>query len=311
MKPMFENPPRLQSFGRTATAHLALAERLIKGGHDQQALAEVDAALADNPELALAHFSRGVLLVKFGDLAAAAESLRYAIRLDDTLVKAYLMLAHVHLELDESDDALEAVDTALALDTDDAREMRARTHLARGNVLSELKRDEDAIASYRKALERDPQLQMARYKLGCLLAAAGRHVEAIEQVLRAQRMNPLQPMTRLSLGDSLVAQGDFEAAEAEYREVIAMAPWMGEAHERMADLYLARGLDAEATKSLQLALKTEPKLFDCHVKLGRIYMKVGNFDQACEEFQAAVNLDPLLPEVTEMLAQAQAVRGYG
>jgi protein O-GlcNAc transferase len=60
-------------------------------------------------------------------------------------------------------------------------------HFILGNILSDLRRWNEAEAAYREALRRNPEMGVTWHHLGQLLGAAGRHPEAWEAYQTAYR----------------------------------------------------------------------------------------------------------------------------
>ena len=282
-------------------AHLALAESLAQSGHDREALRELDSALEENPELADAHFFKGALLVRHGAIDEAFEHLRTATRLDPDNAKPRLMLAWLHLDQNQPEEALRVIQPALH-----DPEQRAAAYHLQGDILSALDRTDEAIDSYRAAIECNPQMVNARLRLGQLLCDLGKHEEAIQQLLAVQRLNPLQPMARVSLGDALRAQGRLDDAIEHYRAASELNAKLGVPFARLGEAYLEKDLLAEAIEALKTAVRVDPQLFDPQVDLGRAYLRLGQYQEAIEMFQAAIALDDREPRVRELLAEAEA-----
>src|SRR5262249_47219585 len=138
----------LRTAGQTATAHLSLAKSLYQKGRHAQALAELEAALGENPELAPAHFLKGTILALRADYAAAADCLEAAVSPAATGPGPWRALASARGELGEWERALSAADRAAALDG-----KQAQAQLMRGDLLAGLGRSGEAVAAYRRALE--------------------------------------------------------------------------------------------------------------------------------------------------------------
>ena len=293
--------PRLRPMGRSAMAHLGLAESLAQSGYELEAIGELDAALAENPELADAHFFKGALLVRRSQIDAAIEHLRTAIRLDDEQMRARLVLAWVYLDQDELDEALSTV--APVLDDD---EHGAAAYELRGDILYEMQRQDEAAEAYRHSVERNPQLTGPRMRLGRLLSEAGEQEEAIAQLLGAARLNPTQPMSRVYLGDALRAQGHVEQAIAEYEAATQLDDRLGTPYARLGEVYLERGEISEAISVLKAAIKVDTKQFDSYVNLGRAYVKLDQYQEAAEMLRAAIELDDREPVAPRLLAEVEA-----
>lgn len=78
-----------------------------------------------------------------------------------------------------------------------------RSHVALGNVLSEVGRNRAAEQSYREALRLAPDDASAHYDLGLLLAASGRDSEAEQSFVAAARHAPSDPLVLAELAEQL------------------------------------------------------------------------------------------------------------
>ncbi|MFT5830969.1 MAG: hypothetical protein ACI9D0_001558 [Bacteroidia bacterium] len=92
-------------------------------------------------------------------------------------------------------------------------------HHVRGSLLTQFNRKTDAVASYRKALELDPELGSSAVNLGLLLGELGATEEGLEVLSRAIEQHPMadgawrnRAVVKLSLGDQRGAAEDLGRA---------------------------------------------------------------------------------------------------
>ena len=137
--------------------------------HTQDAL-----DLADHPVHfdARRWFEQG-LRFESQDMAAAETAFREAIATDPTFDQAYMHLGALLSAHKRCDDALTVYDMALLQGRD-----TPNVHCGRGRVLEDLGRPMLAIPAYQRALDLDPELVMAHYRLGVLGDRLGDSISA-------------------------------------------------------------------------------------------------------------------------------------
>ncbi|MBK7973429.1 MAG: tetratricopeptide repeat protein [Deltaproteobacteria bacterium] len=324
---MADHAPRLKPIGNTALARLNLGKALLQKGRHGQALVEFDAAVRENPELAEAHLGKGLIFARRAEFRAALECIRQALALDRDLATAWLVKAHVHMELGAWDEALEAAKRAVeigeappkraaAVETseDEPRppeDKRDKAYLVQGTVLAHLGREREAVRAFEGALRQNPNLVQARLKLAHLLMSLGEEDRAVEQVTIAERLNPLNFQGRIAVGDIFRARARHEEAMREYKAACEMAPRQALPWLKLGELYVEMKLPSEAAFAFRTALKLDPKQAKALVELGRIFLDDGNVTEALEMLRAAVQIDARYPEASELLERIERTFGGG
>ena len=303
-----ELAPRLTlaGAGQANLAHLLLARSLIQRGGFEQALEQLNAALAENPELAAGHFLKGLIYLRRAEFPAARDELRLAVRLDATEVDPWLTLAFVHWELEEFEQGLAAVEGALRADP-----QQGQAYWLRGGLLSSQGQSAEAIAAYRQAVQINPRLSIAWLKLAPLLLKTGATEEAIQHVILAQRLEPTNPNSRMALGDLLRHLGRHQEAIKEYKAAADLRPLHGAPQSKLGETYREMGLTTDAIAAFQVSVRLDPKNVSGFMNLGEIFMEQHSYDAAVAMFQAAADVDPRFPEAKAWLEQAQHLAGRG
>lgn len=220
----------------------------------------------------------------------------------------YLRLrALIRMNSGDLDGALSDIHEALALNTGDRDDLQLN-----GDVLMKLGRTEDAIAVYKKILDRDPANKSALTSLGFASRAAGRDKDAEMYFQRLAQVAPDSYAPFLALGDLYAARRDFKAADASYSKGYDLSPNTAlivaggmnaaiEAHDLpLAAKWMARTTDAmgaepqvlrekerylsfagkyqESAKVGEVAIKTLPRDRDVVVYLGYDYLNLQRWD---------------------------------
>ena len=229
-------------------------------------------------------------LSQLGDHAAAARALehRAAMPGGDTL-ETLERLAHAHALAGRPESVAEAQRRALAQAGATPEEWLA---LARRLVALQrtLGRDDDAIATYRAMLAREPGDARVRLELGLLLQARDRWPEA-EPHLVAAAGDATDGVAALALARGLKARGRGTAAIEVLQRV------------RGAD---ARA-DAEAEAASSLPEAVRKQVLD---ELGYLREAAGDLPRAAEDWRASLALAPD-PRIALALASVQLRDGQG
>lgn len=109
----------------------------------------------------------------------------------------------------------------------------------------------EAVACYRRALERDPEFASAWTNLGSLLAEAAELDSARDAFDQALSIDPEQTEAQTNLAELALRQGDVEVAIAGFRAALRSAPDYAEAHYGLARALLRVGGQAQALAHLE------------------------------------------------------------
>jgi tetratricopeptide (TPR) repeat protein len=185
-----------------ADGHLELAiTRLMKGGEGNQALDDVDRAIALAPEWATCHAIRSSIL---------------------------------H-DLSRYQDALTAADRARVLDPESPF-----AWFCRGNALIALRLFKGAEDAARKALELDPDDTRSSNLLAMILRMQRRFDEAEVHIDRHLAKAPEDPWTFATAGWTALHQGQRKKAEELFREALRLDPDFEHARLGLREAYKAR-----------------------------------------------------------------------
>jgi tetratricopeptide (TPR) repeat protein len=128
--------------------------------------------------------------------------------------------------------------------------------------------------------------------LGNVLRDVGRGDEAVATYRRGIALDPRMPELHANLGNELHAQKDFAGAAACFEQAVALDPASRNFALSLANAYAAAGQHDAAIAQLQALLQAAPNNADALAALGRVLTSAGRLDEAIECFRAAVASDP-------------------
>jgi len=171
---------------------------------------------------------------------------------------------------------------------------------------------EDAIASYRQAIELNPNFYLSHHNLGETLAKLGRWDEAVTSYDRAIQLNPNSVWSYYHLGEALAKLNRWEDAIASYRRAIELSPdfyrfysSLGEALSKQgfseeAALFYCQAAESlvkqqrwdEAESFYRQAMKLNPSVKDSYRNLAETLTKQQQLEVAIATTRKAINLAP-------------------
>ena len=189
---------------------------------------------------------------------------------------------------------------------DEPRNLEALVNL--GVVYATMGRFDDAIASYKKALEISYLSAPVRLNLALAYYKAGRCAEAIPEFATVLDANP-------GTFNALVLKADCHLQLGEFQKAIALLEPIADQHTDEAAFNYVLGMallqDKQTEKGsiyLDRILKQGDSA-EAHVLMGVAKRAAGEFAEAREEFQKAVALNATLPVAHSLLGQAALSTG--
>lgn len=197
---------------------------------------------------------------------------------------------------------------------------------------------EEAIASYRQAIELNPNFYLSHHNLGETLAKLGRWEEAVTSYDRAIELNPNSVWSYYNLGEALAKLCLWEDAIASYSRAIELSPdfykfysSLGAALGKQGRSAAAAALYCQAAESLvkqqrwdeaesfyRQAIKLNPSVKDSYRNLAETLTEQQQLEVALATNRKAINLAPenaeLYSELGKILTQQnrriEAIESY-
>ena len=246
-----------------------------------QALKRFDEALASfaraarlRPDYAEAHSNRGQRPARAG----AARPRRWRattarLRYGRILPRRIPTAADALRELKRFDEALASYDRALALRPDYAE---ARSN--RGSALDDLKRYDEALASYDRALALRPDFAEALSNRGNTLhdlpSASTRRWRA---TIARWRCGRILPRRSAIAATRCMSSRRFDEALASYDRALALRPDLAEAHSNRGNALKELNGSMTRWRATTRAVGLRPKLAEAHFNAALCLMLTGNF----------------------------------
>ncbi len=153
-------------------------------------------------------------------------------------------------------------------------------------------RPADAIATLRTTLDRNGRSIEAEIKLGTYLAESGRVAEALPILERATAAAADHAEGRNALGIAYARAGRRADALRTFERILAADPRDAFALENMGTVHLQARDGAAAARAFTRALENDPRSSRAHAGLGVVALQSGRRDDAIEHFRRAVAFDP-------------------
>jgi tetratricopeptide (TPR) repeat protein len=245
---------RIADFPEDAETRNALGVAYVQLGRIPEAVAQIEASLRTNPDLAMAHYNLGVIAMAEKRVPEAITRFQRAIASNPEYAEAHNNLGT----------ALETSGRAAAAEAEYRAALKSRpSHPAAHNNLGRLLLARGAVpeatAEFRAALRTRPDNADALYNLGRALMATGQTREAVQQWRRAVVARPESLVFALDLAWVLATNTDVlnprEAMKLAENANRASKGGNAAALDVLAAAYAADGRIELAARTAQLALQ--------------------------------------------------------
>jgi len=160
-----------------------------------------------------------------------------------------------------------------------------------GIALKELGRTEEAISPLERAVELAPEFGGAHSNLGNALHVLGRPDAAMRAYDKAVALAPQDPSVRLNRAITRQDLGDLGGAQSDLREVIRLQPQHGEAWRLLSGLKRFTSAEDKDVMDMSQVLRAETiaesQALHLHFGLGKALADVGENSSAFEHFSRA------------------------
>ena len=155
-----------------------------------------------------------------------------------------------------------------------------------------------AIEVLDSGLKNNPKSARLHTARGAMLAELGKTDEAQAEFDAASRLQPDEPYGAAGLSVLYRESAKIDDALAILRQKLKLAPGDYRLNYLLADTLMRKegGMDARETDEAQSALRrsigSKPDFAKSHAALGKLYLKAGDPGNAADEFRRALECDP-------------------
>jgi len=247
--------------------------------------------LAPEPQVVegneLAHYNLGLAFRQKGYYNEALREYRLALERGEDRRLTLQAMAELHLLKHDFAAALELYDTLLREVPDSPKLWNER-----GVVLHQAGRTDEALASYRHALEVDGKYALAWNNLGVGQAHGADGDAAIESFRTALRLQSAFSAARLNLALLLYQLRRFQLALEAYRQVLSSEPNSAPAWNGVGLVLVELKRFQDARNAFVRAVEADPEHAGAHYNLSFTLSNLGDFDGALRATKRALELDP-------------------
>ena len=290
-----ESPQQLASLTIEQALQQALAHH--QAGQLQDAERLYRAILQAQPNHPDANHNLGVLAVQVQQPAAGLPHFKAALEANPNVEQYWLSYIDALIQTDQTDLARDLLEQGLQRGVQEAATSKfAETFNGLGNALLALGQLDNAVASYRRALELKPDFAEAFSNLGSALLAFGQLNDSVANCRQALAIKPDFADAHYNLGNALQISGQFDNAVASYRRTLELRPDYAEAHCNLGHALQALGQLDNALASYRRALELKPNFVKAHCNLGNALQALGQLDNAVACFRRALEIKPNFPD---------------
>jgi len=154
-------------------------------------------------------------------------------------------------------------------------------------------RYDEALKSFKKALEMHPDDGVVWGNAGVALVRMERYEEALEAYAKSDELEPNDPITVYELGGVYYRMRRFAEAEVDYRRAIELEARVPMFHSSLSLALLHQGKDQEAEAAMATALPFVEKRGVVRYQLAATHLIRGDVDQGLDEFEKSLERHPM------------------
>lgn len=180
--------------------------------------------------------------------------------------------------------------------------------LAEGvNSFNEGKYDE-AIASFKKVIEKFPENYEGYYNLGLAYLEKQEINQAIPALEKATEINPESLPAYFALGEGYFAKGDSEKATQNFSKAIELGPDNPMAYYNLGIIYYKLDKMEEALSAFNKTIELNPELSSAYYQAALSSVKMGDFKRAIKYFEDFLKVEPNAPEAAQVKTMTEELK---
>lgn len=183
-----------------------------------------------------------------------------------------------------------------ARDEEEKREkegkLSAWDYFIRGYRLGDAGNYVEAIKSYSKGIELQPDYARAYGNRGYAYIQLGEHKKAIEDCSKAIELKPDYAIAYNNRGGAYGEIGEFEQAIADLNKALMINPQFANPHRHLGNIYMQLDMRQTAVCEFSEAIRLKPDYAEAYNNRGWAYNKLGEHNKAIEDLSKAIELKP-------------------
>jgi Flp pilus assembly protein TadD len=238
------------------------------------------------------------------DYAAAVDRLKLAVQAAPDMVPAWFDLGYAYTGLRQNDEARASYEKALELNPE-----LFEASLNLGILLLDMKDASAALPPLEKASALKATDPRAHLYLGRALAASEQPTEAQVEFRQALQLDPKLAPAASGLGQAALDQNQYAEAASAFQQALALDPGLAEAELGLA--YASEGLaqQPEAEKHFAQYLRLQPDDAEARFRLASLYLQKNKLDPAIAELERLEQAHAAVPGLEAALGDAYALKG--
>ncbi|MBN2342178.1 MAG: zinc-ribbon domain-containing protein [Deltaproteobacteria bacterium] len=306
-------------------AEIGVAATLIRQDKTQEAQDILMPILQSHPEIATVHYLLGTIAQSIKQFDKALASYQKAIELDAEYIEAYVSMATVYMETENTKKAMKTLDTASAAVPGSAL---IKLTLADGHAANE--DYTSAVVSLNEALEIEPENPIIHFKMaqmyrkmeelqdaqnaldevarleptfpglsveqGYLMELSGKIDDALKTYEEALKRNPDDISAKTRVAAASIYQHNYDRAKELLVEVLNENPDSADGNFYMGEIFRAELSGADAVPYLKNATELDPNNPLYFVRYGASLAMIHDVGKAMKQYKKAMELDPKMAE---------------
>ncbi|MFP4081150.1 MAG: tetratricopeptide repeat protein [Candidatus Aminicenantes bacterium] len=180
--------------------------------------------------------------------------------------------------------------------------------LAAGIEFFEQGQYDQAVACFKKVIEKFPGNLSAHYNLGLTYLRKGEIDQAITVLEKAVELNPEVVEVYFALGESYFSKGENEKAKEIFSRAIEIQPDNPQAHYNLGITYYKYDKLEEALASFKKTIQLDPGFSSAYYQAGLTLIKKGEHEDAIHYFEQFLSLEPDAPEADQIQAMIEELK---
>jgi len=266
-----------------------LARAQARAQQGAAAVSSAEKAIQAGATSAAAHAAHSEALRAAGRTAEAEAAARKALSLDAASTAGNVQLAWALLAQGK---AAEAETVARKASETDARSGEAFAVLGGAIIAGDPKKWGDAIAQAQQGAFLNPRNPVVLVEVGRIFEAGGNLDQAVSSYRKALEADPTYGPALLALVQAQVRSGKGEDAFASVQNLVRQNPESADAQLLLGSMLLRKNDAAGALTALEKAAAGLPRSAEAHARLGLAYQNTRRPADAVAAYRKAVELDP-------------------